>query len=327
LEPTPADVDSRKIAQRIIGELRDEMEQGNLRGFSVDVKVDDGVVWLKGRVASRAQKALALDIARNACGVKTVVDDLKIRADAPPVRTAEFELTPEKLLTATNREEADGADDGQDADELANEVARRLRKQKDLGRLKGFGVDVTVNDAVVWLSGHVANREQMQLVLDQARYVPGVKQVVNDLRIGTSNVAATSGAAVVAPSTYSPPAMLNPGMGSGGQMPLAFAPARPANYQIPPGSSYQPGTPMPMANPGVGIAPARFDHPMMPGYAWPSYASYPNYGAVTYPRQHSASAWPYIGPFYPYPQVPLGWRKVTLEWDDGWWMLDFKNRH
>ena len=25
---------------------------------------------------------------------------------------------------------------------------------------------------------------------------------------------------------------------------------------------------------------------------------------------------PYIGPFYPYPQVPLGWRKVQLEWDD-----------
>ena len=35
----------------------------------------------------------------------------------------------------------------------------------------------------------------------------------------------------------------------------------------------------------------------------------------------------YIGPFYPYPQVPLGWRKVTLEWDDGWWFLDFKDSH
>ena len=50
-----------------------------------------------------------------------------------------------------------------------------------------------------------------------------------------------------------------------------------------------------------------------------------NYAAVTYPRQYSATAWPYIGPFYPYPQVPLGWRKVTLQWDDGWWMLDFKD--
>jgi hypothetical protein len=47
---------------------------------------------------------------------------------------------------------------------------------------------------------------------------------------------------------------------------------------------------------------------------------------LTYPTQYSPSAWPYIGPFYPYPQVPLGWRKVTLEWDDGWWFLDFKSK-
>ena len=69
-----------------------------------------------------------------------------------------------------------------------------------------------------------------------------------------------------------------------------------------------------------------YDNPQMPGYAWPSYAAYPNYAAVTYPRQYSPMAWPYIGPFYPYPQVPLGWRKVSLEWDDGWWMLDFKSK-
>jgi hypothetical protein len=75
----------------------------------------------------------------------------------------------------------------------------------------------------------------------------------------------------------------------------------------------------------AGVAPARYDQPHMPNRAWPSYAAYPNYAAVTYPKQYSPTAWPYIGPFYPYPQVPLGWRKVTLEWDDGWWMLDFKD--
>jgi hypothetical protein len=71
--------------------------------------------------------------------------------------------------------------------------------------------------------------------------------------------------------------------------------------------------------------PVVYDNAQMPGYSWPSYASYPNYAAVTYPQQYSPTAWPYIGPFYPYPQVPLGWRKVTLEWDDGWWFLDFKD--
>lgn len=76
---------------------------------------------------------------------------------------------------------------------------------------------------------------------------------------------------------------------------------------------------------GHGGGGMSYDEPHLPNYAWPSYASHPNYAAVTYPRQHSAAAWPYIGPFYPYPQVPLGWRKVTLEWKDGWWFLDFND--
>ena len=89
------------------------------------------------------------------------------------------------------------------------------------------------------------------------------------------------------------------------------------------------GAPLPMyraATSQAGVAPARYDQPCMPNYAWPSYAAYPNYAAVTYPKQYSPTAWPYIGPFYPYPQVPLGWRKVTLEWDSGWWFLDFKDQ-
>ena len=88
------------------------------------------------------------------------------------------------------------------------------------------------------------------------------------------------------------------------------------------------GAPLPMYAPGTaaaGPAPIRYDQPCMPNYAWPSYAAYPNYAGVTYPRQYSPTAWPYIGPFYPYTQVPLGWRKVSLEWDDGWWFLDFKD--
>ena len=77
-------------------------------------------------------------------------------------------------------------------------------------------------------------------------------------------------------------------------------------------------------------APCRPDRstttPNIPEYAWPTYAQYPNYAAVTYPSQYSASAWPYIGPFYPYPQVPLNWRKVQLEWSDGHWDSKFDSR-
>jgi hypothetical protein len=132
---------------------------------------------------------------------------------------------------------------------------------------------------------------------------------------------AVPAAAAAAPT----PAMRAPAMPVGvapsTSIPGRAGMASPAAYQ-------QGGGPIPAYVPGVGggVAPAKYDQPHLPRHAWPAYASYPNYGAVTYPKQYSPTAWPYIGPFYPYPQVPLGWRKVTLEWDDGWWMLDFKAR-
>jgi hypothetical protein len=88
------------------------------------------------------------------------------------------------------------------------------------------------------------------------------------------------------------------------------------------------GRPLPAYQPGMGgqVARATYNQANMPNYAWPSYAASPNYAAISYPKQYSASAWPFIGPFYPYPQVPLGWRRVALEWDDGWWFLDFDDR-
>jgi osmotically-inducible protein OsmY len=370
--------DSRELAQRIYARLKDEKDSGRLKGFALDLEVEHGVAWLKGTVATAEQQSRVLEVVRRVPGVTQVVNGITITS-APKA-----------------------------PDNLAQQVLERLQAKKNSGELKDFRLDVEVEEGIVWLSGNVANEDQRQLVLETARYVPGVVKVVNDLSIGsstavkrqTSQVKTVSetqirraptpppdidpeefsssasrhipshdgaiGSSVArtgsrpnrqvefAPQPSVPAPTLNqsgdqaieqnarqtvqymwvpanPGQAMGvpnGQAPLAFAPAKAANYTQVAG---EPGTGAPLALnpavPGVGIAPARFDHPQMPQYAWPSYAPYPNYGAVTYPKQYSPMAWPYIGPFYPYPQVPLGWRKVTLEWDDGWWQLDFKSRH
>ena len=99
----------------------------------------------------------------------------------------------------------------------------------------------------------------------------------------------------------------------------SYAPA--ANQTVYAQNSY--GAPQ-----GVPVAAGRNGQngePNLPNYAWPTTADYPNYAQVGYPKQYAASAFPYIGPFYPYPQVPLGWRKVTMEWHDGYWWLDFND--
>jgi hypothetical protein len=82
----------------------------------------------------------------------------------------------------------------------------------------------------------------------------------------------------------------------------------------------------PHAHGGGNPSHLAYDLPNLPNHSWPTYAAYPNYAQVSYPKEYSASAWPYIGPFYPYPQVPLGWRQVQLEWDDGAWNLNFRPR-
>lgn len=404
--------ESRRIAQALSAKLREEQRAGNLERFGIDIQVDKGTLWLKGQMASEEQQHTVIEIARRIPGVKQVVNELSIKTDREEpiatVREAVVKTTsaPATSAPATSRrqvevapiatrepEAAKSATKDDKSQAITDEILARLAKQKELGVLRDFGIDVQVDNGIVWMSGYVADEQQRTLALDMARYVPDVKQVVNDLSVSNPQEEATvqlvahpnhpdpsvpvepqglqplrpafapqaAPASQAAPAQQADPAQqaqaagqlpngmsympTNPNSQVAGwalvnvggnqpqqmyqpvnpmQTPMAFAPARPVSY-----NQMQPsGQPVPMmGGHGVGVAPARYDHPQLPGYAWPSYAAHPNYGAVTYPKQYSAQAWPYIGPFYPYPQVPLGWRKVTLEWDDGWWQLDFKDRH
>jgi hypothetical protein len=45
---------------------------------------------------------------------------------------------------------------------------------------------------------------------------------------------------------------------------------------------------------------------------------------MIYPYQ----SWPFIGPMYPFPKVPLGWRSIKLTWEDGhWWYARVGSGH
>jgi hypothetical protein len=74
-----------------------------------------------------------------------------------------------------------------------------------------------------------------------------------------------------------------------------------------------------MEGPNPGGADPGMQPPPMPPYAWPSYAPYNNYSRVGSPTLYPYQAFPFIGPMYPFPKVPLGWRSVTLQWQDGYW--------
>lgn len=248
---------------------------------------------------------------------------------------------------------------------IAKQIISKLSQQKQSANLKGFDLGVQVDKGTVTMMGQVASSDQAMLALDVARRIPGVKLVVNDLYVGQQAIAqqrqqpTPAAPAVQTVAAQQPVAARQPvpapqarpvayqqpvhahynATGAVGsavapqqQRPVPFAqssirqvaaqgPVVPADYVESAVGGYAGGAVV-----GGGYGGGVADNPVMPGHAWPSYASSPNYGAVAYPQQYSATAWPYIGPFYPYPQVPLGWRKVSLEWDDGWWFLDFTKK-
>ncbi len=225
--------------------------------------------------------------------------------------------------------------------EVADQIAQNL---KHSGKLSDYRIAVKFQDGTATIKGRVASQEQMNTVLKLVFKTPGVSRVVNQMTIGESETSTTvaknssSHSAQRVASSYAPSLVEQATAVEPGTLPqrhLANNAPRPINGQMPiPVAMTQaapsqdagvPGAPRPMYSAQGGVTPVRYDQACMPNYAWPSYAAYPNYAAVTYPRQYSPTAWPYIGPFYPYPQVPLGWRKVTLEWKDGWWFLDFKD--
>lgn len=340
LGPSVVRGDDQQIAQQIVSKLQAEKQAGTLKGFSIDLQVDEGTVWLSGRVASADQQAKALDIARRIPGVVQVVNDLSVAAPAAktaakpaapkpapapkpsmvamqparqPSRPVEVEAAPLPAYEPTPAQ----------PERLKSEPRGILAKAFTGSRRNEQPEDVQPASASQDYAGPIGSGVDPNAATARRNSVVQVAQpVANVPQVAAQPYAAQPAMAMPAPYMAAVPVYA----GSQSQVPLAFAPARPVNYAGP--VEGMQGAPMPMHMPGsgVGIAPARYDHPSMPGYAWPSYAAYPNYAAVTYPKQYSATAWPYIGPFYPYPQVPLGWRKVTMEWDDGWWMLDFKDR-
>ena len=439
----------KQIAQQVSSRFNQQKQAGKLKGFQIDMQVENGAVVLTGQVSTPEQRYLVLDIARRVRGVRQVVNGIKVRPAEPsavanvatqtpahvvpiantPIPMAAAPAMPQSVMarpvpqqpiamtpppsqyapqpvpsaaipsTAIPSNSAPAIGDQQ----IAQEITSKLKVQKQAGKLKGFGINMQVVNGSVWMKGRVATHEQLTLVLDIARRVDGVRQVVNELAISSAeissqppampapksnsvlknmfkpgasqtaalpaatNVAHGSGVRQVAeeqpvaqplvdnapvsqrrlglPPAVSQPAAV-PQMAQrpttsliptyqrpGGQRPLAFGPSSAAGNsnaammrQI---SQPMPGGHIPTHLPpsGVGVKPAQHDHPQMPAYAWPSYAPHPNYGGVNYPKQYSPTAWPFIGPFYPYPQVPLGWREVSLKWKDGWWMLDFHDRH
>ncbi len=340
LAPLWAMAGNQEVAEKIAGNLR---QSGQLHGYKIGVKFQDGTAWLRGQVSTHEQMNTALKLVFQTPGVTRVVNNLTVAGESPNTTpttvtntTVAFNPTtaPKADLKAEPKEEA----------KVEPQTSPRLPLSLALKQAAGAM-------APEKLSRAPQAHDQKAALAAAYRPAPAPAPAVNQVSLETPNVEpvpalaqpsiAQATPAPIIQSQPIPIAYTQPVPTAEAPMPQpAPAPVPQAAPQVmpqpaPAATPYangapvpigqQPGAPIPQyaAPMGAGMMPPAYDQPHLPNYAWPSYAAYPNYAALTYPKQYSPTAWPYIGPFYPYPQVPLGWRKVTLEWHDGWWNLDF----
>ncbi len=193
----------------------------------------------------------------------------------------------------------------------ADAVAGSLRASR---ALSGHRIEIQTTNGLVTLSGQVANPSQKAEAIARARSVSGVSSVNDQIQV--------VGDRGVLPVQYQQVAMGHRGVHPGGYAGGGVIEGAPIQGDS---SGMVMDGPMPEGAAGGSMAPSGGNGG--PNYAWPSYAPKDNFSAVGYPTVYPWQAWPNIGPPYPYPEVPLDWRAVTLRWDDGIWWLDFKKHY
>ncbi len=337
VQSQPKGLGNQELAERVAKALK----EAKIIGTGIDIEVRDGVVKLTGSVADSLQKAKAAEVVAAIPGVKMVDNQLtapqvavkssrtgvrQVASEQPePKKAAPSKQVRSPSLTAKRPVQGGPRPLARSAS-TNQEVAERIASALKQARLAGYDIQIAVKDGVATLRGQVASPQAAHKAAEIASRVPGVRVVENELtaaqpvasprpavpavrpeRLAVAPLALPAGAAVTAAHQV---AVSVPALGGQPVATQAAVPAGPPSY----------------GHPGSGASHVVYNMPNLPEMAWPAYAAYPNYAQVTYPTQYSASAWPYIGPFYPYPQIPLGWRQVQLEWDDGYWNLNFRPR-
>ncbi|GAB4154426.1 MAG: BON domain-containing protein [Planctomycetaceae bacterium] len=295
---------SRAVNQRVAENIALALRSAKLNGYEMEVEFSKGVCTLTGKIGSAAQKAKATSVVRSVRGVLQVDNRLQVIGGSRSpfggtrgVRQAGFNSSKRGGGVRRIGYDSPAARGGaiQNNQKMAESIAKSLSK----AGLSGYDIEIRYQNGAVMLIGAVSSSQQKMRAEQVVKQIPGIRQVHNRLVVGEQ---------------------------AGPQRPNRQPfPRRPI---VPASAAYPQPMPAPQgySHGGPGAQQMVYNQANLPATSWPSYAAYPNYAQVAYPKQYSASAWPYIGPFYPYPQVPLGWRQVQLEWDDGYWNLNFRSR-
>lgn len=129
----------------------------NVRASKTEVSVENGVVTLKGKAQSQAQKELTTEYTKEVEGVKEVKNEMTIAEPAA-------DTTGEKIDDAS----------------ITAQVKMTLMMHKSTGAIR---TSVTTNNGVVTLSGQAKNDAERDLATKLAEDVEGVNNVINKMTV------------------------------------------------------------------------------------------------------------------------------------------------
>lgn len=148
-------------------QVRQSLKSAGYKDVTVSEDRDKGVVTLAGKVASDADKAQANSIARSVVGGEVVSNEIAV---VPPGAESEAKTI--------NSDIDKGIRDNLDA----ALVQQNLRK----------GINYTVNNGVVTLTGDVTSQQLRSQVQSVAARVPNVQQVVNEIQVKNQKASTTN---------------------------------------------------------------------------------------------------------------------------------------
>jgi transcriptional regulator with AAA-type ATPase domain len=149
-QSTATQIDDAAIKAEVVARITADPDTNP---FEIDVDVNEGVVYLRGVVDDREDRAEAERLARRVDGVVRVVNDIRFGD----------QTAGEKLDDAS----------------ITARVKAKLAQE-----MNPFNVTVNTTDGTVYLTGRVSTAADRQQAESLARSVEGVRAVRNDLQVG-----------------------------------------------------------------------------------------------------------------------------------------------
>jgi osmotically-inducible protein OsmY len=291
LKPSSEQSTNQQMADTIAEQLR---QSAHLQGYKINIAFQGGVADVSGAVTTQMQRDEAIRIVQGVPGVERVRNHLTLKAPQPVTQVQA--VIPQMAEAAPVVRPARPTNQ-----QMADTIVGQLRQSAPL---QGYNIDVSFDQGTAELTGAVAHPMQHDEAIRIVQGIPGVERVRDHLTLNAP-----------LPVTQAQAAM--PQMGEAAPLPRPAPGAPPMGGAVTPFNV--PMEPVPIFQAGYS-SPYALNSPAMPPYAWPTYAPYNNYSRVATPNAYPYQSWPFIGPPYPFPKVPLGWRRVQLEWQDGhWW--------